>query len=117
VDLEARTYFQIIGNDEPNIGHLDGLLSTASSLFLADLTATGNTSSGGNAGVIYQIKSRVTRLLFELRNNALELTWPDGVLQQSSSLAGPWTDLPSASSPYMVALDLLQPQTFYRTRN
>jgi glucose/arabinose dehydrogenase len=117
VDLATKTYFQFIGNDEPNIGHLDGLLATGDSLFLADLTATGDTGSGGNTGVIYQIKSLATRLAFQIHNNALELIWPAGVLQQADSLAGPWTDLPLATSPYEVALDLILPQTFYRTRN
>ena len=117
VDLTTGGYFQFIGNDEPNIGHLDGLLSTADSLFLADLTSTGSTGSGGNTGVIYQIKSLITRLAFRIHDNVLELTWPAGVLQQSYGLAGPWSDLPSAISPYSVAFDPNHPQTFYRTRN
>jgi len=117
VDLNTMSYFQFIGNDEPNIGHLDGLLSTADSLFLADLTSTGDTFSGGNAGVIYQIKSLVTRLVFQMRDNALELSWPSGVLQQAYSLAGPWADLPAATSPYLAVFDPTHPQTFYRTRN
>src|SRR5258706_2197072 len=117
VDPATKSYFQFIGNDEPNIGHLDGLLATADSLFLADLTATGDTGSGGNTGVIYPIKTLATRLAFQIRNNALELSWPAGVLQQSDSLAGPWTDLPLAISPYPVSFDLTRPQTFYRTRN
>jgi hypothetical protein len=117
VDLANGSYFQFIGNNEPSIGHLDGLLSTSDSLFLADLTSTGSTGSGGNKGVIYQIKSLATRLDFRIHNNALELSWPAGVLQQSDSLSGPWSDLASAVSPYSVAFDLDHPQTFYRTRN
>jgi hypothetical protein len=117
VDPATKSYFQFIGNDEPGIGHLDGLLATADSLFLADLTATGNTGSGGNTGVIYQIKSLVPWLLFQIRNNALELSWAAGVLQRSDSLAGPWTDLPLATSPYLIAFDPAHPQGFYRTRN
>jgi len=117
VDLTTGGYFQFIGNDEANIGHLDGLLSTADSLFLADLTSTGRTGSGGNTGVIYQIKSLITRLDFRVHGNALELSWPAGVLQQSDGLSGPWSDLPSAISPYSVVFDLDPFQTFYRTRN
>ena len=117
VDLVKKSYFQFIGNAEPNIGHLDGLLSTADSLFLADLTSTGSTGNGGNTGVIYQIKSLVTRLSFHFENDAVELSWPAGVLQQSYDLAGPWADMPSATSPYSVTFDLNHPQTFYRTRN
>ncbi len=117
VDLTTRNYFQMIGNDEPNIGHLDGLLATADSLFLADLTSTGSTGSGANSGVIYQLKSLVTHLRFRVQNNALEVTWPAGTLQQSYSLFGPWTDVPAATSPYLAAFDGNHPQTFFRTRN
>jgi glucose/arabinose dehydrogenase len=117
VDLTTKSYFQFIGNDEPNIGHLDGLSSTADSLFLADLTSTGNTGSGGGTGVIYQVKSLVTRLMFRVQNNALELTWPAGILQQSYSPFGPWTDVTAAASPYLAAFDASHAQTFYRTRN
>src|SRR6266567_1098830 len=83
VALSTSNYFQFIGNDEPNIGHLDGLLSTDDSLFLADLTSTGNTDSSANAGVIYQIQSLVARILsFHISNNTLQFTWSrGGVLQ------------------------------------
>lgn len=54
-DLKTGAYFQFIGNDEPNIGHLDGLLATADSLFVADLSSDG-TLNQGDYGVIYQIR-------------------------------------------------------------
>ena len=117
VDLTTTNYFQFIGNNEPNLGHLDGLLSTDDSLFVADLTATGNISASSNAGVIYQIKSLVSRLWFNLSNNTLELSWPAGVLQQAASLAGPWNDVQGAISPYPVAMNLNSAQVFYRTQN
>src|SRR5262249_24568932 len=44
------------GNDEANVGHLDGLLATQDSLFLADLTTTGNMSNSPAKGAIYQIR-------------------------------------------------------------
>ena len=52
-------YFDFIGNNEPNIGHLDGLLSTSNSLFIADLSSNGDlfTSQGTGAGVIYEIQA------------------------------------------------------------
>ena len=37
VDLNDNSYFHIIQNDEPSVGHLDGLLSTNDSLFVADI--------------------------------------------------------------------------------
>lgn len=118
VDLTNHSYFQFIGNNEPNIGHLDGLLSTGDSLFAADLAATGfGSSSSTNKGVIYQIKSLVTRIAFRVNNNTLELTWPAGVLQQAESLSGPWSDVPGATSPYPVALNLNPVQVYYRTKN
>ena len=117
VDLTSTNYFQFIGNDEPNIGHLDGLLSTSDSLFLADLTATGNTDTSGNAGVIYQLKSLMSRLSFRINNNTLELTWPAGVLQQADNLSGPWNDVQGATSPYPVGVDHSHNQMFFRTRN
>jgi glucose/arabinose dehydrogenase len=41
LDLANGGYFHFVGNDEPAVGHLDGLLSTADSLFLADMSYTG----------------------------------------------------------------------------
>jgi glucose/arabinose dehydrogenase len=51
-------YFDFIGNNEPNVGHLDGLLSTGTSLFIADLSSNGDlfTPAGTGAGVIYEIQ-------------------------------------------------------------
>ena len=52
-------YFDFISNDLPNIGHLDEAMSTADSLFVADISSTGDVfgSSGPGQGVIYQIKA------------------------------------------------------------
>jgi glucose/arabinose dehydrogenase len=56
VDLKAKKYFHFIGIDQPNIGHLDGLLATDSSLFVADISPGGGfTSAAANSGVIYRI--------------------------------------------------------------
>src|SRR4029079_3546308 len=49
-------YFDFISNNEPNIWHLDGLLSTSVSLFAADF---GNFVTATSGGAIYQIKSLV----------------------------------------------------------
>jgi hypothetical protein len=48
-------YFNFVSNDEPNIGHLDEVMSTSSSLFLADISSTGDMIGGAGEGVIYQI--------------------------------------------------------------
>lgn len=60
VNLEDHSYFHFIANDERGVGHLDGLLSTADSLFIADISPGGGFgASSGNSGAIYQIKSVV----------------------------------------------------------
>ncbi|MGH7321995.1 MAG: PQQ-dependent sugar dehydrogenase, partial [Candidatus Rokuibacteriota bacterium] len=53
-DLETGEYFHFIGNDEPGVGHLDGLLATDNALFVADLSSTGGLTGSGT-GVIYKI--------------------------------------------------------------
>ena len=58
-DFASGTYFHFVGNNERNIGHLDGLLSAGDSLFVADLSSTGSIFSAADAGkgVIYQIRA------------------------------------------------------------
>ena len=116
VDLNTTNYFHFIGNNEPNIGHMDGLMSTEDSLFVADLTATGNADTGGNHGVIYQIKSLMTRVSFRFSDHVLELIWPEGVLQRADNLSGPWQDVIGASSPYSIT-NPVDTRAFFRTRN
>jgi len=58
VDLDDGSYFQFISNTESSVGHLDGLLSTSDSLFVADLSPGGGLgSSNGSTGKIYQIQA------------------------------------------------------------
>ncbi|TWT66242.1 hypothetical protein Pla123a_47660 [Posidoniimonas polymericola] len=60
VDPETGAYFHVIGNDEPAIGHLDGLHSTRDTLFLADISPGGNLSpTNANSGKIYAIRSLI----------------------------------------------------------
>lgn len=61
VDLDDNSYFHFIGNDEAGVGHLDGLLSTNDSLFVADISPGGGLGSGDrNTGKIYQIQAIAT---------------------------------------------------------
>ncbi len=55
-------YFDFVSNNLSNIGHLDEMLSTSNSLFVADISSTGELfgPSGVGAGVIYQIESIVS---------------------------------------------------------
>src|SRR5687768_17424593 len=59
VDLATTNYFHFIEGRQEDLGHLDGLLATGDSLFVADLTTNGSLNSGSGFGVIYQIKSLV----------------------------------------------------------
>ena len=59
VNLTNQTYFHFIEVDEPGIGHLDGLLATEDSLFVADLSSNGSLGNGAGFGRIYQIHHKV----------------------------------------------------------
>jgi glucose/arabinose dehydrogenase len=117
-DPVTGSYFHFILGQQVGIGHLDGLLATRDSLFVADLVSTGSPSSGAGAGVIYQIKSLVTpalpTLAIERHNSELRLTWTKGFLQEASDVTGPWSAVADAYAPL-----LIQPtaaRKFYRTR-
>jgi uncharacterized protein (TIGR03382 family) len=59
VNMKDRTYQHLIGNDETEIGHLDGFLATEDSLYMADISPQGNFGNGqANSGVIYRMQSR-----------------------------------------------------------
>jgi hypothetical protein len=117
-DLTTTNYFHFVSNDEPNIGHLDGLLSTRDSLFAADITSTGNIDLGGKTGVIYQIKSLVPRMSFRVVDNKLELSWTSGVLQSADSLSEQWSDVPEAAGLYTYSVEVnpSQSEIYYRTK-
>jgi glucose/arabinose dehydrogenase len=112
------TYFHFILGQQPGIGHLDGLLATRDSLFVADLVTTGNTGNGAGAGVIYQIKSLVNPTAPTLGarhvGSQIELTWDRGALQEAGEVTGPWNDVVDVFSPYLV--QPTTPRRFFRTR-
>jgi len=114
----SGTYFHFIEGQQQGIGHLDGLLATRDSLFVADLVASGNVGDGAGAGVIYQIKSLANptppTLALRFVSSHIEITWERGILQEAANLAGPWNDVVDAFSPY--PLQLATPLEFYRTR-
>lgn len=117
-DPATGTYFHFIEGQQPGIGHLDGLLATRDSLFVADLVSTGDTSSGAGAGVIYQITSLVQPTAPSLAARGtgagIELTWDRGALQETSDVNQPWSDVADAFSPH--AVQSSAPRKFYRTR-
>jgi hypothetical protein len=60
VNLDDHSYFHFISNDEPGVGHLDGLLPTVDSLFIADISPGGGFGgSSRNSGAIYQLQAVV----------------------------------------------------------
>lgn len=55
VDLASGEFFHLVANDEPLVGHLDGLLATTDALYVADLTGPGSLVGTEPTGVIYRI--------------------------------------------------------------
>ncbi len=55
--LATDSYFHFFENDQPGIGHLDGLLSTPDALYVADLSSTGDLFNSRGTGVIYRIRA------------------------------------------------------------
>jgi glucose/arabinose dehydrogenase len=118
-DPVSGTYFHFIEGSQPGIGHLDGLMTTRDSLFLADLVSNGNLGNGTGAGVIYQIKSLVSPtpppLGLQPLGSQLMLTWGRGALQTADEMTGTWSDVTDAFSPYTTATTAVS-HKFYRLR-
>jgi glucose/arabinose dehydrogenase len=115
---QTGVYFHFIEGQQPGIGHLDGLLATRDSLFVADLVSTGNTGNGAGAGIIYRIKSLVSPPppppVARSVGSDVEVTWQRGTLQEADAAIGPWIDVVDAFSPF--SLEASAPGKFYRTR-
>jgi hypothetical protein len=62
-DPSTGHYFDFVSNDLANIGHIDEILSTSDSLFLADITSGGDMSNGAGQGMIYQIRVNTTSVV------------------------------------------------------
>ncbi|MDQ3780227.1 MAG: hypothetical protein M3354_06765, partial [Chloroflexota bacterium] len=60
VDLTSGDLFPLVSNDDPNVGHLDGLLATSDALYVADLSGMGSLAGVESSGVIYRIAARST---------------------------------------------------------
>ncbi len=62
VDLDDMSQFHFVPNTDPTVGHLDGLLATTDTLYVADISTHGAFSgSAQNSGKIYAIKSLIPR--------------------------------------------------------
>jgi hypothetical protein len=47
----------------------------------------------------------------------LVLTWPYGMLLQATNVAGPWTPVAGAVSPYTNLINMTAPNMFYKLSN
>lgn len=105
-DPETGEYFHFIRGQQEGVGHLDGLLATRDSLFIAELVSTGNISDGRGKGAIYQVKALTPATPPELTvrrvDTFLELRWDRGSLQKAEEVAGPWENLDDVFSPLLV---------------
>ncbi len=117
-DLNTTNSFQFVGNDLAFVGHFDGLMSTDDSLFLIDLTGTGDTDNSLRSGVIYQIKSLVAkRLNFSVDHSSIRFSWSrGGTLQQSYSPAGPWSSLASGTNRISTPIAPAATPSFFRVQ-
>jgi glucose/arabinose dehydrogenase len=57
VDRATHTYFPFIAAGQDGVGHLDGLLATQDSLFVADLSTNGDLFQTAQGGAIYEIQA------------------------------------------------------------
>ena len=128
-------YFHLIRAGSAGIGHLDGLMATQDSLFVADLTGVGSLQTNNATGKIYQIQAVSRRigcaggppqLLVSVQPNtkSIVLTWSALAvpceLQQSSSL-GAQHDWSRIENPpqrqndlYSREFEVSESPTFYR---
>lgn len=58
INVDDGDYFHFVPNDDPTVGHLDGLATTSDTLFVADVSTQGGFSGAAqNSGKIYAVKS------------------------------------------------------------
>jgi hypothetical protein len=83
-------YWDFIGNQEPNIGHLDGMLSTSDALFMSDLSdangsLTNTTNPIENMGAIYEVTVVPEPSGLLLTASGLLLAWRAGSRKRSEN--------------------------------
>jgi len=116
-DPGTGEYFHFIAGQQPGVGHLDGLLATRDSLFVADLVTHGNLFNGGGAGVIYRIESLVAEeaptLTLKRGGSGLFLEWSQRLrIFEAEDPAGPWAEMKDIFSPHPVPSTA--PRRFFR---
>ena len=117
VGLDSTNYFHVTRSSLPRVGHLDGLLATADSLFISDMSTNGSLSTGTGRGVIYQVTSLVGPSVQARRSGeALELRWKGGTLQGSTSGPGNWVDITNTSPFRVNTTGPASPTRLFRSR-
>lgn len=92
IDLANGSYFHLIGNQEPAIGHPNGFLTTLDTLYIADMSPSGGLGSAqANTGRIYAVRSLLAELLGDYNRSGLVdaadyVVWRD-TLGSSTQLA------------------------------
>ncbi|HEX2473625.1 MAG TPA: hypothetical protein VHK01_02700 [Lacipirellulaceae bacterium] len=72
VNLATNSYFHIISNDEPGVGHLDGFHTAEDTLYISDMSPSGALGAAqAGTGRIYAIRSVVVELAGDYNGNGL----------------------------------------------
>jgi glucose/arabinose dehydrogenase len=103
VDPRTGEWFRFIANSVNGVGHLDGLLATRDSLFLADLSANGDIFHSRGSGVIYQIQA-LPRRRGDTPDGSADANSPGSDVFMSLVLQAP-PDLPGRGYPTSVGAD------------
>jgi glucose/arabinose dehydrogenase len=116
---QTGDYFHFIQGQQNGIGHLDGLLATRDTLYVADLVTHGNLLNGAGAGVIYRIKGirppSPPRLEITKNKSGLMLEWKLQMLVEEADFPdGPWTAVENPFSPLLIPID--NRQRFFRAK-
>jgi len=116
---ETGDYFHFIHGMQAGIGHLNGLLATRDTLYVADMVSHGNLFNGAGAGVIYRIKGIAPPsppgLRFTAGASGLMLEWDLKLqLEHADTPAGPWSPVDNAFSPFSIPQE--DPLKFFRAR-
>jgi hypothetical protein len=95
-------------SQNPSIAHT---ATNAAGLYSVTATLAGCSSPAGTT--LVTVNPPVT-VSFQPASDRVTLTWPSGMLQSATNIAGPWRDLPGTNSPYTPAVTI--PQQFFRVK-
>jgi fibronectin type 3 domain-containing protein len=98
----------VSSDQNPSIAGVD---TTYSGTYSVTVTIGACTSAPATTNVTV---NPAAALSIQSSDGNLILNWPFGTLQSATNIAGPWTDVAGATSPYTITPDPSQPQVFYR---